>query len=346
MIVVWSFPGEENLRSNPYTATLVRELRALGLTVATPGWLGRLLGRCNIVHLHWPQKVIQPSLAASLRSTSMWLVFLTLQKARGARIVWTLHNVQSHEAHHPKLEQWWMRRFLRLVDGVHAMSETSLAEAEAIYPAVASKMPLVAPHWTYGNAYPPARSDLAHRHDAIAFLGDIKPYKGIEEFLVALEQAKPDTHRYVVHGRPMDGVEPLALAERLDQLRRRGWLIEAVLDRLSEQEMSDRLAQAGLLVLPYRTGENSGLAVLAAERGTPILVAAIPAFEPLLSELGPPRVAAIESPLTHSQMVRAFVAARPVAGSIDVPFSQSRTPAAIVREIRNYYLFLMDGRRE
>lgn len=332
------------MRSNPYTATLVRELRALGLTVATPNWPHRLLDRCDIVHLHWPQKVLQHSLVASLRSITMWLVFLAVQKARGARVVWTLHNIQSHERHHPIIERWWMRGFLTLVDGVHAMSETSLTSAGEIYPVIASKYPLVAPHWTYGDAYPSARPVSKPNQDTIAFLGDIKPYKGIEEFLVALEQAQPDNRTYVVHGRPAEGIEPAALAKRMDRLRCRGWRLEAVLDRLTDQEMSDRLAQSGLLVLPYRSGDNSGLAVLAAERGTPMLVPTLPAFEPLLNELGFPRVSAIESPLTHAQIVSAVTAARTVAGSVDASFAKRRTPAAVVREIRNYYLFLMDRR--
>jgi glycosyltransferase involved in cell wall biosynthesis len=342
MAEIWSFPGEENARSNPYTATLVRELRSLEHHVKTPGWPGRLVSRCDILHLHWPQKVVQPGLFSSLRSISLWLVFLSLQKARGARLVWTVHNVQSHEAPRPRLENWWMQRMLALVDGIHCLSHANLREACAAFPVVARKTPLVAPHWTYDDAYPPASPDLADRRSAVAFLGDLKAYKGVRDFLAALEQAQPDDRRYIVHGKPVDERDAQDLARRLLALRDRGWHLDFVLDRLSNQQMADCLEQTGLLVLPYHRGENSGLAVLAAERGTPLLVSAVPAFESLADELGVPRITPIEAPLTHEQMDRAFRSAHSVAGTIDAGFAARRAPAAVVREISNYYLFLMD----
>lgn len=343
MASIWSFPGEENRRSNPYTATLVCELRRLGHHVSSPGWPRRLLGKCDIVHLHWPQKVVQSSLAASLRSIAMWLLFLRVQRVRGARIVWTVHNVESHEGTRPGLERWWMTRLLALVDGLHVLSEESLRGAIAAYPAMAAKQVLVAPHWIYGDAYPPVSPGAGSGQSAIAFLGDLKAYKGLEEFVVALERGEPaGDRRYIIHGKPMDDIDPQALTDRLMRLRQRGWSLDFVLERLTDQQMSDRLAETGLLVLPYRSGENSGLAVLAAERGTPLLVAPLPAFEPLLDELGSPRVTAITAPLTPGQMERACQSARAVAGTIDGPFVAGRSPAAIVRKISNYYLFLLD----
>ncbi|WP_395337301.1 hypothetical protein WBP06_22250 [Novosphingobium sp. BL-8H] len=344
MAVIWSFPGEENRRSNPYTSTLIDELRKLGHTAFSPSWPQRVLGRCDIVHLHWPQKVVQDSLLLSLRSITLWLTFLALQKARGARIVWTVHNVASHEALRPRLERWWMLRLLGLVDGVHALSADSLREARTIYPAIAKKEYLIAPHWTYAGAYPAAtRKTLPP--GTVAFLGDLKAYKGLDVLLEALEAAEPDRRRYLVHGLPSDGIDPAALEARLCALQHRGWQLEFVLQRLSEQEMADRLAETGLLVLPYHSGENSGLAVLAAERGTPLLVSALPAFEPLLEELPPPRVTEIVAPLTHVQIADAFDRASGVMGMIDQEFVARRAPGRIVREISNYYLFLMDQAR-
>ncbi|TCM20526.1 hypothetical protein EDF56_102187 [Novosphingobium sp. PhB165] len=340
MAVIWSFPGEENRRSNPYTATLVAELRQLGHSTTVPGWSGRLFRRCDIIHLHWPQKVIQQSLPASLRSITAWLVFLAVQKAKGARIVWTVHNVASHEGLRPRLERWWMKRLMRLLDGVHALSDSSLREAGAAYPAILQKHPLVAPHWTYDGAYPAPKPATGPR--SIAFLGDLKDYKGLDLLLAALEAAEPDGRRYVVHGLPVDGLDADVLRDRLQALRERGWHLEFVLERLSEQELADRLAEAGLLVLPYRKGQNSGLAILAAERGTPVLVSRLPAFQPLLDELGPPRAVAIDSPLSQAQIAHSFDAATAVAGSIDSDFVARRAPARIVLEISNYYLFLME----
>src|SRR3546814_8704974 len=46
-----------------------------------------------------------------LASTIVWM------KLRGARIVWTVHNLRSHERpHHPRLERWYYALYTRLVD--------------------------------------------------------------------------------------------------------------------------------------------------------------------------------------------------------------------------------------
>lgn len=341
MLRIWCFPGEENRLSNPYTAILVTQLRRLGHKVSSPGWPGRFAGRCDVIHLHWPQKVVRASLFGSLRTIAVWSAFLALQKARGAKIVWTMHNVASHEGERPRLERFWMKRLIARLDGVHALSQDSLKQARAHYPALATLPALVAPHWTYSDAYPQPDAS-PDNPETISFLGDIKPYKGLDAFLTALEQAQPDARRYLVHGRPEDEESSQSLEHRLRALAVRGWRIEWTLERLSDQQMADRLAEAALLLLPYESGENSGLAVLAAERGTPLLVSRIAAFEPLQEELGSPRAVAIETPLSHWQITEAAEAARCVAGTVPEDFVRRRSPEAVVAEISGYYLFLMD----
>lgn len=342
MLRIWCFPGEENRLSNPYTAILVTQLRLLGHKVSSPGWLTRFNGRCDVIHLHWPQKVVRASLFGSLRTIAVWSVFLALQRARGAKVVWTMHNVASHEGERPRLERLWMKRLIARLDGIHALSQGSLEQARAHYPALAALPALVAPHWTYSDAYPQPDPPAPDIPETIAFLGDIKAYKGLDAFLTALEQAQPDARRYLVHGRPEDEESGNALKHRLRALAARGWRVEWALERLSDQQMADRLAETALLLLPYESGENSGLAVLAAERGTPLLVSRIAAFEPLLEELASPRAVAIEAPLTHRQIVESAEAARPVAGTVPEDFARPRSPEAVVAEISSYYLFLMD----
>ncbi|KPH65756.1 glycosyltransferase [Novosphingobium sp. ST904] len=343
MARVWCFPGEENRHSNPYTAILIGQLRRLGHSPSSPGWKERFTGTCDILHLHWPQKVIQPGLLRSLRTIAAWAVFLALQKARGAKIVWTMHNAVSHEQLRPRLERFWMARFMALLDGIHAMSESSLAQARLRHPVLTRIPALVAPHWTYSGAYPPPAATIGLRRDTVSFLGDIKGYKGLDDMLAALENAEPDSRRYLVHGLPESPAEAAALEARLAALSGRGWRMEWVLTRLSDQEMADRLNETLILLLPYRRGENSGLAILAAERGTPVMVSGISAFSNLLDELGPPRVTAITAPLSHRQIAEAAQAAAAVAGAVPLHFVARRSPERVVAEISNYYLFLMDS---
>ena len=305
--VLFSIPARENRASNPYTAILADGMAALGWDVSSPRWVDRISRKADIVHLHWPQRVADKPSIAALRAIAMWLAFLRWQRARGAKVVWTAHNLQAHDARSPRIEALFMRQFTRQLDGFIALSEAGRRNAVAAFPALRDKPSIIVPHPVYGDAYPPPSNARAPTGETVAFLGDIKPYKGLDSLLAALEQAAtPDDRSYLIAGRCDDRAEAAAIASRIAALSARGWIIERDAERLSDQAMADALARTDLLVQPYRRGENSGLSLLAAERGVPMLLSPLGGFRAIGDELGTDRVCYIQGDLDHPGIVAAL----------------------------------------
>lgn len=305
--LLFSIPARENRASNPYTAMLADGMEALGWQVSSPRWKDRFRRRADVIHVHWPQRVCDKAQLAAVRSIGMWLAFLGWQQARGAKVVWTTHNLQAHDARSPAIEAWYMRLFTRRLDGFIALSEANRRNAIAAFPALRDKPSIIVPHPVYGDAYPPAARAPGLVGETVAFLGDIKPYKGLDSLLAALERAAaPDSRTYLIGGRCSDRAEAAAIASRIAALSSRGWNIERDAERLSDQAMADALARTDLLVQPYHRGENSGLSLLAAERGVPMLLRPLEGFRALGDSLGPERVCYMQDELDHPAIIAAL----------------------------------------
>ena len=62
------------------------------------------------------------------------LSLIDFARSRGTKIVWTVHNLASHERRYPRLEKWFWRAFLRRLDGFITLSESGLSKrARKIY---------------------------------------------------------------------------------------------------------------------------------------------------------------------------------------------------------------------
>ena len=95
-ILAW--PAFKKRAANPHAALLYEKLCDFGVEVEdwTPGraWLRSV----DLWHLHHPESVVY--LRSNLRSTATTLAFcalLSLARLRGIRILWTVHDLGSHD---------------------------------------------------------------------------------------------------------------------------------------------------------------------------------------------------------------------------------------------------------
>jgi glycosyltransferase involved in cell wall biosynthesis len=104
-----------------------------------------------------------------------------------------------------------------------------------------------------------------------AFLGLIRPYKGLGVLLDAWQAVRarvPDAV-LLVHGRPLGGDEDAARARTLDEA---GAGVVADLTYASAAAFAGVLRRADVLVLPYRSIDQSGILLSALALGTPVVV--------------------------------------------------------------------------
>jgi glycosyltransferase involved in cell wall biosynthesis len=165
----------------------------------------------EMIHLHWIEMIVKSNSKSKLAGiygvvSGLHLVMvLALARARGVRVVWTVHNLAPHESRRP----WLDRRLSRLVARisslvlVHSRHAAQRAEAEFGHFDIE-----VAYHGNYVGFYPEGRPREAVRrslaippeaHVFLAF-GLVRRYKRLPELIAEFRRLDDDDMRLVIAG--------------------------------------------------------------------------------------------------------------------------------------------------
>jgi beta-1,4-mannosyltransferase len=242
-----------------------------------------LLGRGpRILHLHFFDELTQRrSPAATAARSLLFLALLALLRWRGVRLVWTAHNLQPHELHHPLWGFLVYRLVARWSAAIIAHSQAARALLEQRYGALPQCV--VIPHGSYvGLAGAPrdraasrAALDLPPSGPVLLNLGTLRPYKNIEGLIDAFGALPKATRGTLLIAGAAKS------ADYAEQLRRRAAAVPGVLLRtefIADAELPTYLAAADLVVLPYRSLLTSGILLWALSYARPVVA---PAFGPV-----------------------------------------------------------------
>ncbi|MFP6662699.1 MAG: glycosyltransferase [Deltaproteobacteria bacterium] len=194
-------------------------------------------------------------------------------RRQGAKVVWMVHNARPHEGRAglwgPILRIGYKAEDLCLT---HAASEAVALRGLGVRAAIRT-----IPHPAPATAPPldpvAARAALGLPAEGIVFLffGYVRPYKGVDLLIkaLALLTQRPEPWTAVIAG---EWYMDRAPAERALAA---GGLVERVRigNRfLPEDELGELFAAASVVVLPYRSGTQSGVVPQAFAHGRPVVV--------------------------------------------------------------------------
>jgi D-inositol-3-phosphate glycosyltransferase len=230
----------------------------------------------DVVHVQWS---LLPALDAR--------VYALLQR-RGARVVYTAHDVQ------PLPGSTWFgagfRRLYRLADAVivHADASRRLLVDQLDIPRDrVHVVPIGGPGAYAGHPLPrgEARRRLGLQPDAryLLFFGLIKKHKGLDVLLDALALARgevPDL-RLLVAGEPMSSWRPYARQIAHLELDR---AVDLHLGFVPNDKTPLYFSAADLVVLPYRQIFQSGVVVAAYAFGRPVVATRVGGLPELVRE--------------------------------------------------------------
>jgi glycosyltransferase involved in cell wall biosynthesis len=309
---ILALPAFKNRRENPYNAALYTALGEIpGVTVTEFTNRRLLLERWDILHIHWPDTPLHRRTASGAALYAMILIARLLwARLRGAKIVWTVHNLRSHHTAYPRVEKWLWRSFVPLVDTCIHLSDAGREMALKSFPGLASKSHSVVPHGHYRGCYPNQcdRSEARRLLDipagapVIAFVGQIKAYKNVPALIRAFIDAAHPEALLLIAGRPGDSAieaELQALAKDHPRILLRFGLIP-------DDRMQHYLNACDLTVFPYREILNSGSAILALSFDRPALVPARGAMAELRQLAGSEWVYTYEGALTGDILSKAL----------------------------------------
>ena len=247
-------------------------------------------GRNLVVHVQWTAPILGPGMtpAEARKHGDKFLRTIGSLQSRGARLVWTIHNVLPHECRFPDEEAAFRQKLADQADLVHVMCERTAEFVSAYYTLPADKIHVV-PHPAYVDVYPNvidqahARAELGLKpeHTVFCFFGGIRPYKRVDALLEAFEAvagAKPES-RLIIVGPPGPFPEVAELVERCDADPR----IIGNFNRIPDADIQLYMNAADVIVLPHRAVLNSGSAMLAFSFARPVIAPALGCIGELLT---------------------------------------------------------------
>lgn len=304
-------PAYANRASNPYNWLLYSHLTNRGATVHEYSRERLLHGEYAILHLHWPEACLNVRRTGLALSGFLEQAHLVEQvRRRGTRIVWTIHNLHTHEGLHPRLEPWLWRTFIRRIDALISPSRSGLEAARERFPRLRDVPSFLVPLGHFRDVYPNALDrDIARdmlgipaHSRVISFVGQIRPYKNVPALLRAFRGLDDPDARLLVAGKPLW----LQLARDIEAAAGGDARIRLHLRHTAGEDLQLFLNAADVVVLPFREVLNSASALLALSFDRPILVPRKGALEELQKDLGAGWVRTFSGELTSGELAEAL----------------------------------------
>lgn len=308
-------PAFSNKSQNPYNYLLYNRLEKIGNCKVEEfePWKA-VIFRYDIFHMHWPEVMLSKhGLFFSVVTVNIFLLLIKWMKLRDTRIVWTVHNVNSHDYPYKswreqKFEKWYMRKFTELLDGAIGLSGASLKKATEAYPVLSAKQSAVIPHGHYKDVYPDevskkiARSqlDIGYNKFLISFFGQIRPYKNVFQ-LIRAYQALDDNIDLLIAGNPVHS----SLENEIRRLSGNFDGISLMLKFIPNEELQYIFKATDLVVIPYQKVLNSGSVLLSLSYDTPVLVPDCGSMLELQHQLGECWVQVYSNDLTSGDLEKA-----------------------------------------
>ena len=328
---VLAWPARRKRHDNPYSFLVQESTAPHGATTEEFSLANLLRHRWDVVHVHWPDMaLLRGGFVKQLAGCAAVLGLLRLQRLRGAAVVWTVHNLRPHEVTHQRLADWYLARFVDLLDGVLSPSAYGLEQAEAAYPALRVLPSAITPIGHYRNVYdaPPTRqearralgidtdtdAELGEGATVLVSIGQIRAYKNLVH-LAELVASNPDPSlRLIIAGPPKDDDEVAAL----QAVAARDPRIEVRAERVPDEDIPTLLAAADIFVAPFSRILNSSSVLLALSFDCGVLVPATGALPELADAIGGDWVSLYDGQLDDDDLAKAVSSSGPRTGSPDL----------------------------
>jgi beta-1,4-mannosyltransferase len=311
MVRILAWPAFKNRHEQPYNWLLNTHLTKLGVEVKEFSIRNLFLSRPHIWHLHWPDAWLNTSNIIEAYFKALTLLGLVYaSRFLGTKVIWTIHNLRSHEFYHPRLERRFWQAFTKRLDGVISPSKIGLKMAQEIYPALRNIHTSIVPLGYFSELYPnhiepdDARRKLGLNQysKVILFIGHILTYKNIPGLIKIFRHLEDPSTRLLIAGRP----NRLDLADEIRVEASRDPRVELHLNFIPEEDLQNFLNAADIVVLPFKEILNSSSALLALSFGQPLLVPEMGAMSELKDYAGAARVMTYQGELSKDILEEAL----------------------------------------
>ena len=292
-------------KGNPYLNLLTSSLRGVVVNFCNfPNGLfplNTVLNRnfnVDVIHLHWVNDLIAPAVWASTDARrrlrcALIAADLLLVRARGVRVVWTIHNFVSHETENITSELKARSTLARFVSHIIIHSSSALNRVRIGYGkrGLEDDRVSIIRHGNYDGCYPynidaaesfRRRFGLKSKQIVILFFGAVRPYKGVERMLSSFAKCTREDLKLIIAGKPFNDNYKMELKSLTSKDSR----IIFDSDFIADSEVAALYGLADVVVIPFDRTLTSGSALLAMTMSKPIIFPEIARELDLADETG------------------------------------------------------------
>jgi beta-1,4-mannosyltransferase len=276
MVSLMAFPSSGDC----YSDLFYRAVKAAGVDVRSGQfsgkWLWKHLRNIDYVHLHWPSffySYKQP--IRCLYAFALFLFFLALARWRGARILWTVHNLYPHDpCIIPQLDKLGRWALVKMCARFYIHGPSAEEQVLRAFPGMAGRTVLIDyGHWK--GYYPESitrsearqRLGLAEEDFVFLFIGLCKPYKNVDG-LIRTFTTMPGKPMLIIAGKFQDPAYESLVREEIARSSARIVLHAGI---VPDENMQVYLKACEVVVVPYGDLLTSGVAMLAVSFGRPVV---------------------------------------------------------------------------
>lgn len=204
------------------------------------------------------------------------LGFVAKKMAKHCKVVSIVHNAIPHEK--GRLDNYLTKYFFKNNTQIITLSEAVKKDIIAQYPKMAVN---VLPHPVYEHFGSKIEREVAlkqlgleNKFNYLLFFGLIRDYKGLDILLLALKNLDENTH-LIVAGEVYGSFEKYQQIIKEHQLENR---VHLYLKYIPDEEVKLYFSASNTVVLPYKSGTQSGIIAIAKHFKTPIVTTDVGGF--------------------------------------------------------------------
>jgi len=283
-----------SLKQNPYSKLLVEALVDAGIDTFDSPMVHHTnpfrslfwVRHYRIVHWHWLSSHYQGRNAPRfvLRTIAFTACLLAI-RLHGTKMVITVHNLYPHEHKYPRLHRFAARLIGILVNQIIVHSRHAALAIQPLYRQ--ARKTVAVEHVDYSSTIKKPQGNRRYykrifglnvNRPAVLFFGQIRPYKGVEWLLSSADLFEASGIDVLITGSPIDA----SYGDRITAVCENHANVRCRLEFIPDDELSDILRAADVVVFPYTNALTSGAAHLALAHDVAIVAPSCTAFQELI----------------------------------------------------------------
>ncbi len=228
-----------------------------------------IFSKINIIHFHWLHGITNSrGIVKTFFRIFLFISCIIIWKIKAKKIIWTIHNLSSHDNKREKLEKIFYIFVSFISDFLVVHSKLAIATVSCKYKVKENKIRYI-PHGNYSSLISLKKKDYSRNSEKFVFLffGLIRPYKGVLGLIESFKRINIDAYLTIAGLCKSDNLNR-NIIKTIDSDKK----IKYINKFIDEKHLNQLVLNSDVVVLPYVDAFTSGSVVYALSSRKPLIL--------------------------------------------------------------------------